>query len=78
MGANHPARNPAKCLASCPRNFPVMAAAMPPDGRRDDSQDNLPSAGFGRAMTAPETGETTRNLAAQQLASSSWNFAVSF
>jgi hypothetical protein len=25
MGAKHPARNPAKYLASCPRNFPAMA-----------------------------------------------------
>jgi hypothetical protein len=36
-----------------------VAAAMPPDGRTDDSQDNLPCAGLGRAMSAPETCETT-------------------
>jgi len=55
IAAKCPARNPAKCLASYPRNAP----AMPPDGRMDDSQDNLPCAGFGRAMSAPETCETT-------------------
>jgi len=41
MCAKHPARNPAKCLASYPRNVPAMAAAMPPNVRQDDSQDNL-------------------------------------
>ncbi len=60
--------------AQCPGNGRTVAAAMPPDGRRDDSQDNLLCAGFGRAMSGPETCETTRNLAAQQLASSSWEF----
>jgi hypothetical protein len=60
--------------AQCPGNGRTVAAAMPPDGHRDDSQDNLPCARFGRAMAAPETCETTRNLAAQQLASSSWEF----
>ena len=60
--------------AQCPGNGPTVATAMPPDGRRDDSQDNLPCARFGRAIAAPETSETTRNLAAQQLASSSWEF----
>jgi len=47
-------------------NDRTVAAAMPPNVRQDDSQDNLPCAGFGRAMSAPETCETTRNLAAQQ------------
>jgi len=60
--------------AQLPGNGRTVAAAMPPDGRRDDSQDNLPCAGFGCAMAAPEAGETTCNLAAQQLASSSWEF----
>jgi hypothetical protein len=59
-------------------NDRTVAAAMPPNVRQDDSQDNLPCAGFGRAMSAPETCETTRNLAAQRptqhLASSSWEF----
>jgi len=58
--------------AQLPCNVPTVATAMPPDGRRDDSQDNLPCARFGRAMAAPETCEMTRNLAAQQLASSLW------
>jgi hypothetical protein len=52
--------------AQCPDNSRTVAAAMPPDGHRDDSQDNLPYAGFGRAMFAPEACETTRNLAPQQ------------
>jgi hypothetical protein len=62
MGAKHPTRNLAKYLASRPRNVP----AMPPNVRQDDSQDNLPCVGLGRAMSAPESGETTRNLSAQQ------------
>ena len=52
--------------AQLPGNGRTVVAAMPPDGRRDDSQDNWPYAGFGRAMSAPEACETTRNLAAQQ------------
>jgi hypothetical protein len=34
MGAKHPARNPAKCLASCPRNFPAMAGQWQQQCRR--------------------------------------------
>jgi hypothetical protein len=68
--------------AQLPGNGRAVAAAMPPDRRRDDSQDNLPCAGFGRAMSAPEACETTRNLAAQQrrnnLQAARGNFAVSF
>ena len=52
--------------AQHPGNGRTVAAAMPPDGRRYNSQDNLPCAGFGRAMSAPEACETTRNLAAHQ------------
>jgi len=44
----------------------AVATAMPPSVRQDDSQDNLPCAGLGRAMSAPETCETTRNMAAHQ------------
>jgi hypothetical protein len=47
-----------------PGNGRTMAAAMSPSVRQDDSQDNLPSAGFGRAMSAPEACETTRNTSA--------------
>jgi hypothetical protein len=43
----------------------AVATAMPPSVRQDDSQDNLPCAGLGRAMSAPETCETTRNSTAQ-------------
>jgi len=52
--------------AQRPGNGRTVATAMPPNVRQDDSQDNLPCAGFGRAMSAPETCETTRNLVAQQ------------
>jgi hypothetical protein len=48
--------------AQRPGNGRTVAAAMPPNVRQDDS----PCAGFGRAMSAPETCETTRNLAVQQ------------
>jgi hypothetical protein len=34
MGAKHPARNPAKYLASCPRNFPAMAGQWQQQCRR--------------------------------------------
>jgi hypothetical protein len=34
MDANHPARNPAKCLASYPRNFPAMAGQWQRQCRR--------------------------------------------
>ena len=46
--------------AQRPGNGRTAAVAMPPDGRTDDSQDNLPCAGCERAMSAPETCETTR------------------
>ena len=52
--------------AQRPGNGRTVATAMPPTVRRDDSQDNLPCAGFGRAMSAPETCKTTRNMSAQQ------------
>jgi hypothetical protein len=68
--------------AQRPGNSRTFATAMPPNVRQDNSQGNLPCAGFGRAMSAPETCETTRNLAAQQPRNISQaargNFAVSF
>jgi hypothetical protein len=61
--------------AQLPGNSPAAATAMPPDGRADDLQDNLPCAGHERAMSAPETCETTRHMSAhrpaQHLASGS-------
>ena len=51
--------------AQLPGNGRTVRAAMPPNVRQDDSQDNLPCAGLGRAMSAPEAYEATRNLAAQ-------------
>ena len=51
--------------AQLPGNGRAVAAAMPPSVRQDDSQDNLPCAGFGRAMSASEACETTRNTSAQ-------------
>jgi hypothetical protein len=53
--------------AQLPGNGRAVATAMPPSVREDDSQDNLPCAGLGRAMSAPEACETTRNSTAQQL-----------
>ncbi len=52
--------------AQRPGNGRTVAAAMPPDVRQEDSQDNLPCARLGRAVSAPETCETTRRHAAQQ------------
>ena len=49
-----------------PGNGRTVATAMPPSVRKDDSQDNLPCAELGRAMFAPETCETTRNMSVQQ------------
>ena len=68
--------------AQRPGKSRTMATAMPPNVRQDDSQGNLPRAGFERAMSAPETCKTTRNLAEQQPRNISQttrgNFAVSF
>ncbi|HEV2330737.1 MAG TPA: hypothetical protein VGY56_18305 [Verrucomicrobiae bacterium] len=50
----------------CPRNSRTAADAWSPDGRRDGSQDNLRYADVGRAASAPETCETTRNLSARR------------
>ena len=47
--------------AQHPGNGRTVAATMPPNIR----QDNSPCAGHGHAMSAPETCEATRNLAAQ-------------
>ncbi len=46
--------------AQRPGNGRAVVTAMPPNVRRDDTQDNLPCAGCERAMSALETGETTR------------------
>ena len=54
--------------AQRPGNGRTVATAMPLNVRQDDSQDSLPCAGFGFAMSAPETCETTRNTAAPQSA----------
>ena len=51
--------------AQRPGNGRTVAAAMPSNVRQDNSQDGSPCAGFGCAMSAPETCETTRNLASQ-------------
>jgi hypothetical protein len=56
MGAQHPARHPAQR----PGNGRTVATAMPLNVRQDDWQDNLPCSRLGRAMSAPETCETTR------------------
>jgi len=72
MGANQPTRNPAKCLASCPRNFPVMAGQWPQQCRRMAVETTRKTTCPAPDLDAPETCETTGNLAAQQLASSFW------
>jgi hypothetical protein len=45
--------------AQSPGNGRSVATAMPPNVRQDGSQDNLPCAGLGCAMSAPETCEAT-------------------
>jgi hypothetical protein len=52
--------------AQCPGNGRSVAAAMPPSVRQDGSQDNLRHAGVGRAMSVPETCETTCKMVTQQ------------
>ena len=47
-------------FAQRPGNGRTVAAAMPPNVRQDNSQDGSPCAGLGRAMSAPEACETTR------------------
>ena len=72
--------------AQRPGNGRAAATGMPTNGRQDGSQDNLPCTGLGRAMSAPETCETTRNLTAQHprngqcniSQAARGNFAVSF
>jgi len=72
--------------AQRPGNGRTVPTAMPPNVRQDGSQDNLPCAGLGCAMSAPETCKTTCNLAAQQprngqgniSQAARGNFAVSF
>jgi hypothetical protein len=61
--------------AQRPGNGRIVATAMPQNVRQDDSQDNLPCAGLGRAMSAPETGKTTRNLAARRSRNSQCNIS---
>ncbi len=46
--------------AQRPGNGRTVATAMPPSVRKDDWQDNLPCGKRERAMSAPETCETTR------------------
>jgi hypothetical protein len=45
--------------AQRPGNGRAVATAMPSNTRQADSQDNLPCVGYERAMSAPETCETT-------------------
>ena len=69
MSAKHPARNPAKFLASCPRNFPAMAGQWQRQCRRASARRLARQLALRRIwprMSAPETRETTRNMSAQQ------------
>ena len=52
--------------AQLPGNSRAKATAMPPNDRADDWQDILPCARRGRAMSTPETCETTCNMVAHQ------------
>jgi hypothetical protein len=52
--------------AQRPGDGRTVATAMLLNVRQDDSQDNLPCAGLGRAMSAPGTCETTRKMVTQQ------------
>jgi len=45
--------------AQSPGNGRAVATAKPPNVRQDGSQDDLPCAGCERALSAPETCETT-------------------
>jgi hypothetical protein len=60
MSGRTTGKNSCVMSAQRPGNGRTVATAMPPDGRADDSQDNLPCSLLGRAMSAPETCETTR------------------
>ncbi len=51
---------------SCPGNGRAVATAMPPNVRQGGSQDNSRCTGYGRAMSASETCETTRNTVTRQ------------
>jgi hypothetical protein len=51
---------------SCPGNGRAVATAMPPNVWQVNSQGNLRCTGYGRAMSAPETCETTRNTVTRQ------------
>ena len=69
MGAKHPARNPAKYLAPCPRNFPALAGQWQPQCRRASVKTTRKTTCRAPDLAAPcppGTGETTRNTSAQQ------------
>lgn len=53
-------------FAQRPGDGRAVAATMPLNVHQDDSQDNWPCAGIRRAMSAPETCETTHNMVVQQ------------
>ncbi len=57
----------------CRRNRLAATNLVSPDDRRGDWQDNLPCAEFGRATTAQEIVDSTRNMIAQQLCRSPRN-----
>jgi hypothetical protein len=71
--------------AQRPGNGRTVAAAMPPGVRQEDSQDNSPCAGLGRAMSAPENlrdnsqhvRATVAQRPMQRLTSSSSDFSPS-
>jgi hypothetical protein len=82
MGAKHPARNPAKCLASYPRNVPAMAGQWQQQCRRTSVKTTRKTtclapdldAQCPRRKLARQLATWPRNSRAKHLASSSWEF----
>ena len=70
MAAKHPARNPATCLASCPRNVPAMAGQWQQQCRRASVRRTRKTTRLAPDLGAPcprrKTCETTRNMSAQR------------
>jgi hypothetical protein len=82
MGANHPARNPAKCLASYPRNGPAMARQWQQQCRRMAVEMTRKTTCPAPDLAAPwPSRKLARRLATwprNSLQAARGNFAVSF
>jgi hypothetical protein len=64
--------------AQLPGNGRTVAAAMPPDGRRDDSQDNLPCARFAAPWLRRKLARQLATWPRNSLQAARGNFAGSF